>query len=772
MKARGPLKRAFFTERLGRRVVRHPKATLFLWLAAAVAGAAVFVLGSGVLSATDDFLITPESKQVEKLVARYLPGSAADTEVVVVRSPEHALGDADGLFMKRIDELSGRIRAIGAQHVTGVVSIADVKKGAPGAQGGSAPEGAPADTALKLVSEDGHTALIVVTLAGDASDSEEHFDSLYTLVKKEDGRDGFAVAVTGGAAWQYETKQLAESDLRRGELIGVPVALVILVFVFGAVGAALVPLALAVVAIAVASALTVVMGEWFDVSVFAVNIITMMGLAVGIDYSLLIVSRFREERQAGHDAAHAIARAAATASRAVFFSGGIVVFALTGMLIVPFSVFSSLGAGAILVVVAAVAAALTLLPAVLRLLGSRVEWLQIRRLAGHTGLTEGPERFWTRAARVIMKRPLLALVVSCSALALLAAPTLNMKTGMAGAREFPDSTSSKRAFLALQDEFSAGVSSPIVVAFKGDLKEPAVVAALAGARSAAAADGRFQVVGYEASKDGEFAVLKLAVNADPTSGAAMDAVRDLRELAPAAASGAPVEVLVGGVPGLYADAIDLIADYTPWVIGLVLTLSFVLLLLAFRSVVIAAQSILMNLLSVGAAYGLVTLVFQEGYGAEFLGFTQVERILAWLPLLMFCVLFGLSMDYHIFLLSRISERYAEHGDTREAVVFGVGSTAGIITGAALIMVAVFGGVAMGEMTMFQQLGFGLAVAVAIDATVVRTVVVPSAMALLGSRSWYLPKWLEWLPRMNIDPASRPQIEDDLAEAPPKAGDAA
>jgi len=770
VKARGPLRRAFLTERLGRRAARHPKATVFLWLAAAIIGALAFMLGSGVLSATDDFLITPESKRVEQLVAQHLPGSAADTEVVVVRSPEHALGDADGLFLGRVAEMSGRIRAIGPQHVTGVVSVADVREASTGARADSAEARAPDDAALKLVSEDGHTALIVVTLAGAASDSEEHFDSLYTLVRKEDGRDGFAVAVTGGAVWQYETKQLAESDLRRGELIGIPVALVILVFVFGAVGAALIPLALAVVAIAVASALTVLMGSWFDVSVFAINIVTMMGLAVGIDYSLLVVSRFREEREAGHDVAHAIALAAATASRAVFFSGGIVVFALTGMLIVPFSVFTSLGAGSILVVVAAVAAALTLLPAVLRVLGPRVDWLQIRKRAARTGLIEGPERFWTRTARVIMKRPLLGLVVSCAVLALLAAPLLNMKTGMAGAREFPDSTSSKRAFLALQDEFSAGVSSPILVAFKGDLKAPAAAAALAGAQSAAAADGRFQVVGYEASKDGEFAVLKLAVNADPTSGAAMDAVRDLRELAPTAASGAPVEVLVGGVPGLYADAIDLIADYTPWVIGLVLTLSFVLLLLAFRSLVIAAQSILMNLLSVGAAYGLVTLVFQEGYGAELLGFTQVERILAWLPLLMFCVLFGLSMDYHIFLLSRISERYAERGDTREAVIFGVGSTAGIITGAALIMVAVFAGVAMGDMTMFQQLGFGLAVAIAIDATVVRTVIVPSAMALLGSRSWYLPEWLEWLPRMSIEPASRPQIEDDLAEAPPKPGD--
>ncbi len=684
-------------------------------------------------------------------MADHLPGSAADTEVVVVRSSEHAVGDPDGAFLARLAELGARIKSTGPEDVSSVVSIAEAMDASPEARGESGGGGlAEGEATAKLVSDDGRTALILVTLTGSASEAQEHFGPLYDLVLEEDGRDGFDVSVTGAAAWEHETKELAESDLRRGELVGIPVALIILVIVFGAVAAAVVPLALALVAIAVASALTVLLGGWFDVSVFAINIITMMGLAVGIDYSLLIVSRFREEREAGHDVARSIAISTATASRAVFFSGGIVVFALSGMLIVPFSVFTSLGAGSILVVVAAVAAALTLLPAVLRLLGVHVNWLQVRRRAARTGLKDDQERFWTRAARVIMKRPLISLLVSCAALALLAAPALTMKTGMSGASEFPDSTSSKRAYQALQDEFSAGVSSPILIAFEGQLQDPRVQAALANARSAAATDGRFQVVGYEASEDGEFAVLKLAVNADPTSGTAMDAVRDLRDVAPTAAEGAPVDVLVGGVPALYADAIDLIAEYTPWVIGLVLTLSFVLLLLAFRSLVIAVQSILMNLLSVGAAYGLVTLVFQDGYGAGLLGFVQVERVLAWLPLLMFCVLFGLSMDYHIFLLSRISERYAEHGDTREAVIFGVGSTAGIITGAALIMVAVFAGVAMGDMTMFQQLGFGLAVAIAIDATVVRTVIVPSAMTLLGHRSWYLPKWLGWLPHMNIE----------------------
>ena len=758
--------RAYFTERLGRRAARHPKRTLAIWLAVAVFAAIVSSLWVDVLVVTDDFVTTPESKQVERLVAERLPGAAADTEIVVVSSTEHRIGDADGAFERRVAELAGRIEAIGPEHVTNVLSIAGGAGASAvpstGAQadpdaGDAASEEPISDAAAlaeALVSDDGDATILLVTLAGSASEADVHTEPLYDLVRAEDGREGFAVAMTGDGTWAIEARDLAASDLRRGELIGVPMAMIILVLVFGAVVAALVPLALAAVAIAVATALTILMGVWFDVSIFATNIITMMGLAVGIDYSLLIVSRFREERRAGRGLDDAVGRSAATASRAVFFSGGIVVLALTGMLIVPYSIFTSLGAGSIFVVIAAVVAALTLLPAVLRLLGDRVDRLRVpvpgrRRDAG----TNQPDGVWTRAARAMMRRPLIALVAGCGALLILTIPLLDMKTGIPGVREFPDSASAKRAFVVLEREFSAGLSAPILVTIEGDLTDPAIAKRLEQLQALAGTDERFELVGFETAETGDLAVIKLAVDADSTSEEAMEAVHYLREEAvPLLEAMAPVDVLVGGVPGLYTDAIDIIDVFTPWVIGVVLALSFVLLLVAFRSLVIAVQAILMNLLSVGAAYGLVTLVFQQGYGVDLLGFTQVERILAWLPLMMFCVLFGLSMDYHIFLLSRIRERYDETGDTREAVIFGVGSTAGIITGAAAIMVAVFAGVAMGDMAMFQQLGFGLAVAIAIDATIVRTVIVPTAMTLLGRWSWYLPKWLEWLPRVRVDAA--------------------
>ncbi len=317
--------RTFITERLARRSSRRPRLTLAVWLALAVVSGLAYAVWGDLLVTTDDFLTRPESKQVERLVAQRLPGNAADTEVVVVSAPEAEAGGATKALRRRVAELVADIEAIDGGHVAGVRSAA----------GG---EGAKA-----LLSEDGRSALILVTLAGAASHADAHIAPLYELVREADGADGYSVAVTGAATWGLEAQKLAESDLRRGELIGVPMALVILLIVFGAVAAALVPIVLAVVAIAVASALTVAMGAWFDVSVFAMNIVTVMGLAVGIDYSLLIVSRFREERRAGRDIGGAVARAGATASRAVLFSGGIVVLALTGMLIVPFSIFTSLG---------------------------------------------------------------------------------------------------------------------------------------------------------------------------------------------------------------------------------------------------------------------------------------------------------------------------------------------------------------------------------------------------------------------------------------------
>jgi len=741
------------TERLARVATRLPWWTVAVWAVVVLAGAAAFAIFGDALVASDDFVGKPEGKRVEALVAERFPGTDADTEVVVVSSPDLTVDD--GAFLLFVGDLARQIRALGPGDITSVLSYVDVKA-MEGLQG-SAP---PADEIPKLVSDDRHTAILLVQLAGSASEADKHMDDLYPLVTGQNGKEGYFVAITGSAAWETEAHDLAGSDLTRGELIGAPIAFVILLLVFGTLVAAVLPLGLAFLAVVIGSALTALLGQGFQVSVFAINIVTMMGLAVGIDYSLLIVSRFREERAAGRSRDDAVARTGATAGRAVLFSGGTVVLALTGMLVVPFTIFTSLGAGAILVVVVAVAAALTLLPAVLHLMGNGVNRLRIplpeRR---HAGRGDEPDGFWAGAARRIMRRPIISLALGGGLLLALAIPAFDMQRGIPGVEQMPERLSTRRAFTVLQREFSAGLSSPILITVQGPLEDPKAVDAMAALERAVETDGRFELVGTETTEDTKLALVKVAVNEDAASEAATQAVRDLRtEVLPPAVEGAPVEVMVGGVPGLYTDAVELVDLYTPIVIGLVLAMSFVLLLFAFRSLVIAAKAVLMNLLSVGAAFGAITIVFQKGHLAGLLGFQQVDSVAVWLPLMLFCVLFGLSMDYQVFLLSRVREEYDRSGDTTRAVVFGLSSTAGLITGAALIMVAVFGGVASGELMMFQQLGFGLAVAVALDASVVRTVVVPSAMAILGRWNWYLPRWLEWLPQVTVGEGAAPATE--------------
>ncbi len=743
------MRRTPMTEKLARTSARRPWLTIAAWLAIVVAAGGLLVAFGDSLKAADDFVGHPESKQAEELLAERLPGADADTEVMVVRSERLTVDDP--AFEARVRELAASIRALAPRDVRSAVTWYDAQAAARVAAGKAAAEAAA--QAAGLVSADRHTTIIPVTMAASSGAVDEHMEGLFDLTQSADGKDGFTVVLTGSGAWERDAASVAESDLRRGEAVGIPIALVILVVVFASLVAALVPLALGVVAIVVGAALTALLGEGFMISVFALNIVMMMGLAVGIDYSLFIVSRFREELAAGHAVPDAVGRAAATASRAVLFSGMTVVLALCGLLVVPFSIFTSLGAGAILVVIAAVTAALTLLPAVLALLGERVNFLRLPlgRLARRHGPADPATGFWARTAAAIMRRPVVSLAIGTGILVLLAAPGLTMQRGESGVGGLPENLGTRRGYEILQAEFSAGLTSPILVVIDGDLGDPRVAAAAEKLRAAATADDRFSVTGFARSDDGRLGLLSLAVNSDSTGSAAAQSVRDLRaDIVPAATEGAPVRVLVGGGPAAFADMIALVDLYTPIVIAAVLLLSCILLLVAFRSLVIAVKAVFMNLLSVGAAFGLLTLVFQKGVGASLLGFRQVDVIESWVPLLLFCILFGLSMDYQVFLLSRIRERYDQCGDTTKAVAFGIQSTAGIITGAALIMVAVFAGMASGEMVMFQEIGFGLAVAVALDATLVRTVVVPSTMALLGRWNWYLPKWLEWLPHVSLD----------------------
>ena len=494
----------------------------------------------------------------------------------------------------------------------------------------------------------------------------------------------------------------------------------------------------------------------------------MVGLAPGIGSSRVVGSRFRGEMGRGRAKLEAVEIAGATASRTVFVSGLTVVLALAGLLLHPASIFQSLATGAILVVVAAVALTTTLLPAALALLGAHVNALRLPIIGRRIGVAaDVGGGFWTAVTRVVMRYPLLSFVAAAGIMVAAALPALDLKTGFNGVDSLPDGVQSKDAFFILEEEFSFGVVSPMEIVIDAPAADEAVLSAIEALRETLAADPDFVGASrVRVNAEGDLTLVSVPVAGEPASDEAIAALKRLRsDYLPAAFAGVDAEILVTGETAFNDDFFEITDRYTPIIFAFVLTLSFVLLTVAFRSIVIPLKAIILNLLSVGAAYGLMVLVFQKGYGADLLGFQTSEMIDAWIPLFLFAVLFGLSMDYHVFLLSRIRERYDQTHDNAESVAYGLRSTAGLITGAALIMVAVFGGFASGDLISNQQIGFGLAVAVFLDATIVRTVLVPASMRLLGRANWYYPRFLEWVPRVGIEG------EAELEPAPAPAGGA-
>jgi RND superfamily putative drug exporter len=427
--------------------------------------------------------------------------------------------------------------------------------------------------------------------------------------------------------------------------------------------------------------------------------------------------------------------------------------ALAGLFIVPASTFHGLAIGALTAVFAAVLAALTLLPALLSLLDAKINWLHLPG-RGVVRSHEGESGFFGQTTALVMRHPVVSIVASVALLVAAAAPLVTMNIGNPSVDQMPSNLPSVQAFKILNRDFSAGRIAPTEIVIHGDVQSAGVQAAITKLRSALKRDAAVTDVGeLQVSKDGTIAALPVVIAGDPSSSAATDEVGHLRsDVVRPAFEGAHAEVVVGGDTAGTRDYIDTMTTYIPIVMVFVLSLSFLLLMMVFRSLVIPAKAIVMNLLSVGAAYGLLVLVFQHGVGAGLFGFHDGDAITAWLPVFLFTVLFGLSMDYHVFLLSRIQERYLQTHDNKASVAYGLRSTAHIITGAAAIMIMVFGGFALGNIVEIQQMGFGLAVAVFIDATVVRSVLVPASMEMLGDWNWYLPSWLGWLPKISVEGA--------------------
>ncbi|MGH2788710.1 MAG: MMPL family transporter [Actinomycetota bacterium] len=716
------------TETLARASSRRPWVTIGLWLVAIVAaGALSSQLLDGVLTTDADFTNDPEAKRAAE-VAEDRFGAEGVTEIFLVTSESATASEP--AFETKVRQLQASATEIGGAEIQDVVTYYDTKD-------------------PSMVSEDGRWTLVPVTFK-----ETEEFETLRAEIaeirKAGNEIDAIEVSSFGQVSLDRDFSTIAEEDLATGEMFGVGVALIVLVIVFGAIVAGLIPIAMGIASIVIATGVVALVGQAFTFSFFVVNMISMMGLAVGIDYSLFIVSRYREERHQGRDKLDAIGATSATASRAVFFSGLTVVLALVGMLIIPTTIFRSLAAGAIFVVVIAMLASLTLLPALLGILGDRVNSLRVFRRKSDLGSAES-HRFWDRITHGVMRRPVASLIVGAGLLLVGAFAYLDINTGFAGVSTLPDDAPSRRAFNVLTTEFSGGMNSPIEIVVDGDVASRAVRADIVELQDLLASDRMFGPSRVEVDQAKSAAIVSAPVNGDPSSApavASIDRVRD--EYVPQAFDGTSATVLVGGDTAFNKDFFDLTDTYTPIVFAFVLGLSFLLLTVVFRSIVVPIKAIIMNLLSVGAAYGLIVLVFQKGYGAGVLGFDTVDSIEAWLPLFLFSVLFGLSMDYHVFLLSRIRERFDITRNNAESVAYGLRTTGGLITGAAAIMVAVFAGFAAGDLVAMQQMGFGLAVAVLLDATIVRSVLVPASMRLLGDRNWYLPRWLQWLPDVHVE----------------------
>ena len=810
----------------------------FLILVGGIASAST-LLGTA-LTTSFDFTNSPEAKRAQAILEERKLEENAITETFVVAGQDEGAVE-DPAFVERVNALLADLNALGP----GVVAAAPPAFPLP-------PDAAsdPRLAALgPIPSEDGKAVLFTAVLPGDATDIDE---ATKTFPQIEEARiaasgDGIQAYQLGAVSSSEDFKRISEEDLRFGESIGVLAAIIVLIVVFGAILAGVTPIVMGIFSIVVTLGIVGLFGLLWDFSFFTPNLISMMGLAVGIDYSLFIVSRYREERHRGRDKLEAIGRSGATANRAVFFSGLTVVLALAGMLLVPTTIFRSLAGGAIIVVLVSVGASMSLLPALLALLGDRINWPRASRIAsiivfvtlfagaaiaaiiaGAVGAppalvavlaiavfiglvmwvtrvvrdsqrpmvrnryrpegssldTEGG--FWDRVTRTVMGRPVAWLMAGAIFMIVLSLPYWfqghpnddgrGIKTGLAGIGTLPDDVQTKQAYDLIVQEFpKAGgqATADIVITGVGQVGTPGaepglpgeltadIASAVSALEQAAADDPALGPPGEpQVSQDGQVAVVPIPLTGaatDAQSEAAVAVIERLRtQYVPAAFEGTDAEVLVGGDPAFVKDFFDVSDQYTPIIILVVLALSFILLTVVFRSLVVPAKAIVMNLLSVGAAYGLIVLVFQKGGPgigeaiANFLGFQQVDAIEAWLPLFLFSILFGLSMDYHVFLISRIREEYDRTHDNTEAVAFGLRTTGGIITGAAIIMVAVFGGFAAGRLTSLEQMGFGLAVAVFMDATIVRSILVPSAMRLLGDRNWYLPRWLEWLPKVDVE----------------------
>lgn len=706
---------------------RHRKTAVFGWLLFVVLAACL----GGVHGSTEVKESEAMPGQVSR-AARILDDAGLKSpasETVLVQSATLAADDP-------------AFRAAVEQVITGV-----------GATGKAADVRSPYDT--RAVSPDGHSALVQLTLTGEHEDAVKNVPAVLDAVAAvQKQHPGLTVVELGDASSGKWIDEQFSDDFARAEWTAVPLALGILLVAFGALVAAVLPVVLAITAFVAAGGLVALSSGFLHTSNNASSVMLLVGLAVGVDYCLFYLRREREERAAGRDLETALRIAAATSGRAVLVSGVTVVVAMAGMFLTGIAEFQAMSYATIVVVVTAVLGSLTVLPALLSMLGDRVEKGRVPFLAELRRADTAPSggRVWNAILTPVLRRPLAATVLAGALLVGLAAPLVTMHTAnLTFQQQLPEGNALVAASQKIEAAFPGSPAPATVVIKAADIDSPAMTAAIAGLKEKALASGRMHgPVEVTVHPDKNIATVDIPLNGsgnDATSNAALKTLRT--EIVPAtvlrvAGTEAPV---TGRTAGSY-DFNEKMTGSMPLVFGFVVAFAFLLMLTSFRSLAVAATAVVLNLLSVGAAYGVLTLVFQHGVGASLMGTAGVGAVESWVPLFLFVILFGLSMDYHVFVVSRIKEGRDRGLPTRTAIAHGIRSTAGVVTSAAVIMVAVFAVFGTLSMQAMKQMGVGLAVAVLIDATLIRAVLLPSVMTLLGERNWYLPSWLRWLPDLS------------------------
>ena len=713
--------------RMGRWSAKHRKKAIFGWIAFVVLA---FVLGmkAGTINIKDADINSGESKRGDHIIedAGFNKGNDNQHGEFVLIQSDTATADTPA-FHAVVADVIGTIRS---NPTTGNLRQPYGTKG--------------------QISKDGHSAYVTFDINGKYESAVKQVDPLTSAMKNvEKAHPGFQVSETGDASLGQALDGVFSKAKEKSEIVSWPLTMGILLFVFGALVAAGIPLLLAISSVAATLGLTSIVSHLTPMDPAVPVVVILVGLAVGVDYSLFYLKREREERAAGRSEQAALEAAAATSGHSVLISGLTVIVAMAGLAFSGDAGFMSFGIGTAIVVAVAMLGSLTVLPALLSKLGDKVNKGKVPFLFKYR-MRQTEPRMWKAILRPVLRHPVISMLASAGLLLALSIPAFGMKTSLSGFSALPQNVKEVQVYNDLQDAFPGG-PTPAIIAVKGHVDTPEFRAALEKLQNQVEASGQMHNARIDrVSSDYTSATVTVDLQGDGNNDKSYAALATLRETILPATLGkvGDLDYAVTGNTANSKDYDNLLRTHAPYVFGFVLLFAFLLLMSAFRSIVIAVKAILMNLLSVGAAYGILVLTFQKGYGEGILNFKSNGAITSWLPIFLFVILFGLSMDYHVFILSRIREAFDRGLKTSDAVEHGITTTAGVVTSAAAVMAGAFGVFMILPYLDFMELGLGLGAAVIIDATIVRAVLLPSTMKLLGDWNWYLPTWLEWLPKID------------------------